>query len=64
MMWRNLVNYLPLQGVDVVYDQNFLMKEYPEAKSQLTAWGVPDEYAFKLAKNCSMSQTSRYSLTS
>ena len=50
MMWRNLVNYLPLQGVDDVYDQNFLMKEYPQAKSQLTAWGVPDEYAFKLAK--------------
>ncbi|WP_271272759.1 LTA synthase family protein [Aliamphritea hakodatensis] len=50
MMWRNLVNYLPLQGVDKVYDQNFLMKEYPQAKGQLTAWGVPDEYAFKLAK--------------
>ncbi len=50
MMWRNLVNYLPLQGVDAVYDQNVLMNEYPAARKQLTAWGVPDEYAFKLAK--------------
>ena len=50
MMWRNLVNYLPLQGVDEVYDQNFLMRQYPQANDQLTAWGIPDEYAFKLAE--------------
>ncbi|MGL5990847.1 MAG: LTA synthase family protein [Plesiomonas sp.] len=49
MMWRNLINYLPTQGVDEVYDQNTLMKMYPEAEKEITAWGVPDEYAYKLA---------------
>jgi phosphoglycerol transferase MdoB-like AlkP superfamily enzyme len=48
MMWRNMAGYLPLQGVDRAYDQNDLLKLYPEADKDLTAWGVPDEYAYRL----------------
>ncbi|MGL5934033.1 MAG: LTA synthase family protein [Cetobacterium sp.] len=51
MMWRNLANYLPKQGVDRVYDQNSLLDRYPEAQQELTAWGVPDEYAYRLAQD-------------
>ncbi|WP_133012575.1 LTA synthase family protein [Marinomonas flavescens] len=50
MMWRNLVNYLPVQGVDAVYDQNTLMKMYPESANEITDWGVPDDYAYRLAE--------------
>lgn len=50
MMWRNLANYLPLQGVDELYDQNNLIDKYPQAKETLSYWGVADEFAFKLAE--------------
>ena len=50
MMWRNLVNYLPLQGVDFIYDQNTLLNEYPDAKEHMTDWGLPDGYAFQYAE--------------
>lgn len=49
MMWRNLANYLPVQGVDRVIDQNTLMQHYPEARQHMTDWGLPDEYAYKYA---------------
>ena len=50
MAWRNLVNYLPIQGADATYDQNTLMEMYPESAAELGAWGVPDDYAFRLAE--------------
>lgn len=50
MMWRNLANYFPLQGVDELYDQNDMMEIFPEAKASLSYWGVADEYAFALAQ--------------
>ena len=50
MMWRNLANYLPLQGVDQVFDQNALLALYPEAAQYMTDWGLPDEYAYRLAE--------------
>lgn len=50
MMWRNLVNYLPVQGVDALYDQNALIEMYPESVKEMTDWGVPDEYAYQLAE--------------
>lgn len=50
IMWRNLANYLPLQGVDELYDQNSIIDRFPAAKSSLSYWGVADEYAFKLAE--------------
>ena len=51
LMWRNLAGYLPLQGVDELYDQNDLIDRYPEARKTLSYWGVADEYAFKLAED-------------
>lgn len=50
MAWRNLSDYLPMQDVDVVYDQNTLMGMYPESVAELGAWGVPDDYAYRLAE--------------
>jgi phosphoglycerol transferase MdoB-like AlkP superfamily enzyme len=50
MMWRNLAGYLPLQGVDHFYDENELIALYPEAARDRAAWGVPDEYAYRLAQ--------------
>ncbi|QIW16825.1 hypothetical protein A4G20_01500 [Pasteurellaceae bacterium RH1A] len=49
-MWRSLGVYLPLQGVDLVYDQNTIIELYPEAKKYQSYWGIPDEYAFLLAE--------------
>jgi len=49
-MWRNLANYLPEQGFDEVLDENTIKLEFPEASGDADTWGVPDEYAFRLAK--------------
>ena len=50
IMWRNLANYMPLQGIDELYDQNSIIDTFPESKATLSYWGVADEYAFKLAE--------------
>lgn len=57
LMWRNLAGYLPLQGVDELYDQNDLIDRYPEAKKTLSYWGIADEYAFKLAEDLLLEST-------
>ncbi len=49
-MWRNLANYLPIQGFDAVYDENSIIREFPEAKKYADTWGVPDNFTFKFAK--------------
>lgn len=49
-MWRNLANYLPIQGFDTVYDENSIIREFPEAKAYADTWGVPDGYTFKFVK--------------
>ena len=49
-MWRNLANYLPRQGFDTVYDENSIIKAFPEAKEEADTWGVPDEFTFKFAR--------------
>jgi phosphoglycerol transferase MdoB-like AlkP superfamily enzyme len=49
LMWRNMSNYLKTQGVDELHDQNTLINRYPEAAGELAAWGIPDDYAFRLA---------------
>ena len=49
-MWRNLSNYLPIQGFDRIVDENTLLKEYPESEKYYGTWGVPDEFAFKYAE--------------
>lgn len=48
-MWRNLANYLPVQGFDEVLDENTIKLEFPEATGDADTWGMPDEYAFRLA---------------
>ncbi|WP_439259530.1 LTA synthase family protein [Lonepinella sp. BR2930] len=52
IMWRNLGNYLPLQGVDEIYDQNHIIDVFPEARKTLSYWGIADEFAFALAEKC------------
>jgi len=49
-MWRNIYNYFPHQGVDQMYDENSIMKAFPEAKDSIGQWGVADEYIFKFAE--------------
>lgn len=49
MAWRNLSGYLPRQGVFEVYDQSSLMNLYPEAAAEMTAWGLPDDYAYRFS---------------
>ncbi len=49
-MWRNLANYLPIQGFDTIVDENTLKREFPEAKLYADTWGLPDEFAFKYAE--------------
>jgi len=49
-MWRNLSNYLPLQGFDKLIDENMIKREYPEAEKYADTWGVPDEFVFKYAQ--------------
>ncbi|MDD2155940.1 LTA synthase family protein [Glaesserella parasuis] len=50
LMWHNLGNYLPLQGVDECYDQNDIIETFPDAKPAMSYWGIADEYAFALAE--------------
>ncbi|MCK3657707.1 sulfatase [Pasteurellaceae bacterium Pebbles2] len=50
IMWRNLGNYLPLQGVDEIYDQNNIIDTFPQAQESMSYWGVADEFAFALAE--------------
>ena len=47
--WQNLDEYLKVLGVDVIYDMHTLIKEYPQSKSMLNAYGVPDEFIYKKA---------------
>ncbi|HIP75724.1 MAG TPA: LTA synthase family protein [Psychromonas hadalis] len=49
-MWRNLGGYLPHQDFDLIYDENNIYAQYPEAKSTTGEWGVADEYLFKYAQ--------------
>ncbi|MFB9213617.1 LTA synthase family protein [Vibrio sinaloensis] len=49
-MWRNLANYLPIQGFDAVYDENSIESAFPEAKQYADTWGAPDEFTFKFAR--------------
>jgi len=49
-MWRNLANYLPIQGFDRIVDENTLLREFPEASQFADTWGLPDEFAFKYAE--------------
>ncbi|EOX4129814.1 LTA synthase family protein [Vibrio cholerae] len=49
-MWRNLANYLPIQGFDRVYDENDIIEAFPSAGKEAGTWGVPDGFTFKFAR--------------
>ena len=49
-MWRNLSNYLPVQGFDQVYDENSIKNAFPDAAKHADTWGVPDAFTFKFAR--------------
>lgn len=42
--WRNIKNMLLKQGVDMVYDSNYILSNYPEVEA--STWGVEDKYMF------------------
>ncbi|CAH0534683.1 hypothetical protein VST7929_02633 [Vibrio stylophorae] len=48
--WRNLDNYLPLQGFDRMIDDKAIIKAFPEAAAHLDTWGLPDEYGYRMAE--------------
>jgi phosphoglycerol transferase MdoB-like AlkP superfamily enzyme len=52
--WNNIGPYLAGQGVDRICDQNYLVTllapEKPNLASEAGVWGLPDEYAFSLAR--------------
>lgn len=45
--WERMGDYLKVQGVDEIYDQTDLMDRYD--LTDVSEWGVPDEYAFRFA---------------
>lgn len=45
--WERMGDYLKVQGVDEIYDQTDLMDRYK--LTDVSEWGVPDEYAFRFA---------------
>lgn len=47
--WHNLGDYILMLGADRVLDKNILMQKYPQSAKFESDYGVPDEYAFKLA---------------
>ncbi|WP_217520984.1 LTA synthase family protein [Vibrio metschnikovii] len=49
-MWRNLANYLPIQGFDRIYDENDIVGAFPLAGQHTGTWGVPDEFTFKFTQ--------------
>lgn len=49
-MWRNLANYLPLQGFDRVYGENSIKSAFPDSEQYADTWGMPDEYTFRFAR--------------
>jgi len=49
MGWRNLNQWVPKQGFDEQYGQNDILSKYRDAQD--CAWGVYDEYSFRLASD-------------
>lgn len=47
--WHNLGDYILMLGADRVLDKNILIQKYPQSTKFESDYGVPDEYAFKLA---------------
>lgn len=49
MGWRNLNQWVPKQGFEEQYGQNDILSKYDDALD--CAWGVYDEYSFRLASD-------------
>lgn len=47
--WRNLDKFISIQGANRIYDCVYIMEHYPQSKQDKSAYGVSDEYAYKLA---------------
>ena len=47
--WHNLGDYILSLGADKVFDKNALIQQYPQSAEFENAYGVLDEFAFKIA---------------
>lgn len=47
--WHNLGDYILSLGADKVFDKNALIQKYPQSAEFENAYGVLDEFAFKIA---------------
>ena len=47
--WQDLGDYVKIQGAHHIYDALSLMEVFPQSKIDKNAFGIPDEYAYKLA---------------
>ena len=45
--WYDLGNYLKNQGVDLIIDENTILKKYPNSKNTKHKYGIKDEYLYK-----------------
>lgn len=47
--WQDLGEYIKIQGAHHIYDAICLMEKFPQSKRDKNTFGIPDEYAYKLA---------------
>lgn len=47
--WKNMGAFLLTQGIDMLIDENSLIKDYPEAKATQNSYGIADEFLYKKA---------------
>ncbi|WP_300734097.1 LTA synthase family protein [uncultured Helicobacter sp.] len=47
--WQGFGAFISLQGAHHIYDATYLMKHFPQSKADKSAYGVSDEYIYKLA---------------
>lgn len=48
-LWKNLGYYMSVLGADKIYDSNYIQANFKTSKAEKNAYGVPDEFAFKVA---------------
>lgn len=47
--WHGLGAFITTQGAHHIYDAIYLLEHFPQSKADKSTYGVPDEYAYKLA---------------
>lgn len=55
--WAGYGDYVLAQGAHKIYDSNAIIDFYPEAKKYQTAYGIPDEYVYRLLQDLLMQAT-------